>query len=60
MWRVRPIDNSWKIVDVAVEGVSMSATERSEFSSVIDRNGGKVQPLIDAINNHQLTPPTDQ
>ncbi len=59
-WRVRPEDNSWKIVDVAVEGVSMSATEKSEFSSVIDRNGGKVQALIDAINNHQIGVPTDQ
>ena len=56
-WRVRPIDNSWKIVDVAVEGVSMSATEKDEFHAVIDRNGGKIQPLIDAIKNNQIGTP---
>ncbi len=56
-WRVRSEPEGYKIVDVAVEGVSMSATERSEFSSVIDRNGGKVQALIDAMNNHQIGAP---
>jgi phospholipid transport system substrate-binding protein len=53
-WKVRPEGGSYKIVDVAVEGVSMGNTEKAEFASVIERNGGKVQALIDAIRNHQV------
>ena len=53
-WRVRKEGDAEKIVDVAVEGVSMGQTERSEFSSLIERNGGQVQPLIDALQNHQV------
>ncbi len=53
-WRVRKEGDAMKIVDVAVEGVSMGQTERSEFSSLIERNGGQVQPLIDALKNHQV------
>jgi phospholipid transport system substrate-binding protein len=49
-WRVAPqpgsSDGGYKIVDVVVEGVSMVQTQRSEFSSVIGRNGGKVTGLI--------------
>jgi phospholipid transport system substrate-binding protein len=46
-WRVRTNDNvSFKIIDVLVEGVSMGQTQRSEFSSVIRQNGGKVEGLL--------------
>lgn len=44
-WRVR----NGKIIDVMVEGVSMSVTQRSEFASVIQRGGGKVSALIDHL-----------
>src|SRR5579863_6547022 len=36
----------YKITDVYVGGVSMKVTERDEFSSVIQRNGGRVDSLI--------------
>ncbi len=45
-WRLRAKGNSFKIVDVAVEGVSMSQTQRNEFASVIRRNGGQVEGLL--------------
>lgn len=45
-WRVRPKGNSFKIVDVMVEGVSMSQTQRKEYASVIRRNGGQVEGLL--------------
>jgi len=45
-WRLATPDGGYKIVDVVVEGVSMVQTQRSEFSSVILRNGGKVAGLI--------------
>ncbi len=45
-WRVRAKEGDYKIVDVIVEGVSMGQTQRSEFASVIRRNGGNVKDLI--------------
>lgn len=48
-WRVREISGQLKVIDLAVEGISMSVTNRSDFASVIERNGGNVQALIDAL-----------
>lgn len=48
-WRVRYKNNSYQIIDVIVEGVSMSLTKRSDFSSVIQRGGGKVSVLLDHL-----------
>jgi phospholipid transport system substrate-binding protein len=46
-WRLVTDDNgSYKINDVIVEGVSMTATQRSEFAAVVQRNGGQVQSLL--------------
>lgn len=46
-WRVRMIDQHYKIIDVAVEGVSMAVTQRSEFAAVIQNHGmdGLLQAL---------------
>ncbi len=38
-YRVRKISNSYKVVDVNVEGISMLHTHRVEFASVINRKG---------------------
>jgi phospholipid transport system substrate-binding protein len=48
-WRVRDTKGKLKIIDLMVEGVSMSITHRSDFASLIERNGGSVQALIDAL-----------
>lgn len=48
-WRVRNRDAGYKIVDVIIEGVSMAMTQRSDFSSVIQRGGGDIQVLIDHL-----------
>jgi phospholipid transport system substrate-binding protein len=48
-WVLTPHDGAYKISDVVVEGVSMAVTQRSEFASVIQRNGGQVQGLITAL-----------
>jgi len=45
-WRIRYKDGHYKVVDIIVEGVSMSVTQRSDFSSVIQRGGGDVQVLL--------------
>ena len=36
----------YKIIDVVVEGISMAITQRSEFSAVIQRGGGRVADLL--------------
>lgn len=45
-WRVRDDGSGPKIVDVIVEGVSMSQAQRSEFSSVIRNSGGSIAGLL--------------
>ena len=45
-WRVRYKNGKYQVVDVIVEGVSMSVTQRSDFSSVIQRGGGDVKVLL--------------
>jgi len=45
-WHLTDQHGAYKIRDVAVDGISMAVTQRSEFASVIQRNGGQVQGLI--------------
>jgi phospholipid transport system substrate-binding protein len=45
-WRLVNDNGALKISDVVVEGVSMAVTQRSEFASVIERNGGSVGGLL--------------
>ena len=48
-WRVRRRENTYRVIDVVVEGVSMSVTQRDEFAAVIRRNGGKIEGLLSAL-----------
>ena len=48
-WRIRSKQDVHKIVDVMVEGISMSVTHRDEFAAVIRQTGGKVGGLIEAL-----------
>ena len=48
-WRIRANDGTYKVVDILVEGISMSVTKRSEFASVIKRNGDNVEALLVAL-----------
>jgi phospholipid transport system substrate-binding protein len=49
VWRLRSADGGFQVVDVVAEQVSMAITLRSEFTSVIQRNGGQVQALIERM-----------
>jgi len=44
-WRVRKFGDTYKIVDIVAEGVSIAVTLRSEYVSVLKRNGGDVGAL---------------
>jgi phospholipid transport system substrate-binding protein len=45
-WRLVTDKGTYKISDIIVEGVSMMVTQRSEFASIVQRNGGQVRGLI--------------
>ena len=48
-WRVSQSDQGPRIVDVIVENVSLTTTQRSDFAAVIQRNGGKIEGLLDTL-----------
>lgn len=52
-WRVRNKDGALRVVDVVVEGVSMSVTQRSDFSAVIQRGGGKIEALLTSLRERR-------
>jgi phospholipid transport system substrate-binding protein len=45
-WRLVTDNGAYKVSDIIVEGISMGVTQRSEFSSVVQRNGGQLRDLI--------------
>ena len=53
-WRVRERSSHLGIIDVAVEGVSMSVTQRQEFSSVIMSNGGNIDAFLQVLRNNNI------
>lgn len=48
-WRVRQRDGRFGIIDVVVEGVSMSFTQRQEFASVLQAKGGNMDGFLQAL-----------
>jgi phospholipid transport system substrate-binding protein len=48
-WRLRQRNGKIGIIDVVVEGVSLSVTQRQEYASVIQRSGGKIDGLLDLM-----------
>ena len=49
--RVRQGSSAYKVIDVSIEGVSMAVTQRDEFSSVIQRGGGRVEALLASLRD---------
>ncbi len=50
-WRVRQRDGRQRIIDVVVEQISMGVTQRSDFDAVIQRGGGNIDALLDALRD---------
>jgi phospholipid transport system substrate-binding protein len=48
-WYLINLGGQWKITDVYVGGVSMKVTQRDEFASIIQRNGGRVEALLQQL-----------
>jgi phospholipid transport system substrate-binding protein len=49
-WEVRDIGGAPRITDVKIEGISMVITRRTDFTSYIQNNGGKVEALIQELD----------
>ena len=58
-WRVlkNEQDGKLRIVDLVVEGISLSVTQQQEFTSVIQRGGGEIEPLL-AVLRERIASPT--
>ena len=46
IWRLRPSKDTYKIVDIVVEGVSMASTYRNDYRAFLQQNGNSVPALI--------------
>jgi phospholipid transport system substrate-binding protein len=57
-WRIRKKDGKLGIIDVVVEGVSLSVTQRQEYASIIQRDGGKLDGLL-GLMRQQLQEPVN-
>ncbi len=49
-WRVLKLGDGYKIIEVIVEGVSVSMAQRQEVASIMDRNGQQIADLIAQIH----------
>ena len=49
IWRLRAGKDTYKIIDVMIEGLSMGITQQKEFSSVIRKNDNKVEGLLSEL-----------
>ena len=56
-WRLVSANGFYKISDVIVEGISMAVTQRSEFASVVQRDGGQIRGLL-ALMREKTSSPT--
>jgi len=49
IWRLRQKGDSYKIIDIIVEGVSMAMSYRNEYSAILQQNGGNVKALAEEL-----------
>jgi phospholipid transport system substrate-binding protein len=54
-WHVIDESGQYKIIDVAIDGVSMKMSLRGEFADIIQRNHGRADSIL-AVLRQQLTP----
>ena len=50
-WTITASGDTYKIVDVSIEGVSQALAYRDEFASIINRNGGHISALTDELRH---------
>lgn len=57
-WRIRQREGKLGVIDVVVEGVSLSVTQRQEYAAIIQNNGGQIDPLLNMMRQQLQTPST--
>ncbi|MBY0291737.1 MAG: ABC transporter substrate-binding protein [Alphaproteobacteria bacterium] len=55
-WKIFEKNGQLKIYDVILEGISMGITQRSEFASVIQKGGGSVASINEALEKKLSSP----
>jgi phospholipid transport system substrate-binding protein len=55
-WRLISSTEGYNIVDVLVEGISVASSQRSEYASIIQRGGGKVEAVLAKLRQDTQAP----
>ncbi len=55
VWQIDHVGERYKIVDVSVEGISQALTYRDEFTSIVERDNGRVSNLIAKLREKAKT-----
>ncbi|MEM6604050.1 MAG: ABC transporter substrate-binding protein [Pseudomonadota bacterium] len=53
-WQLSDKDNALKVTDLKVENISMSLTQRSEFSSILAKNNNDLAKLTDILKKRTI------
>ncbi|MCQ2913651.1 MAG: ABC transporter substrate-binding protein [Alphaproteobacteria bacterium] len=56
IWRVEEKNGIYKLVDIIVEGISLVQSYKNEYTSVLQRNNGNIDELIDLLKSKTETP----
>lgn len=52
VWRLHKRNDRLQVIDLEIENVSMVRTQRNEFTSIIRRNNGRIQSILDVLGNY--------
>lgn len=55
-WRIRQGNDRLAVIDVVIEGVSQSVTQRQEYASILQRNNGNIDGLLDLMKQRVQGP----
>lgn len=55
IWRLRQKDDSYRIIDIIVEGVSMAMSYRNEYTSFLQKNNGDLNTLTHELKHKSET-----
>lgn len=59
-WRVLKRQDGFRIVDLTVRGVSLGRLQRADYQSFLERNGGRVESLLEALRRRARGEPPER
>lgn len=60
IWKLRPSDDSWRIIDVAIDGSSVLRGERQDYAGILAANHGAISAVIAFIRKRTAAHGTSQ